>query len=290
MPSRPLTNPSVGESFCACAARSPILPTSPRKIRWFAPPAAGRTLRKFAPALIEALQFRAARAGIPCWPGGPGCSRALTGPASAMCRRRPDAVPQGVAPLVMEEGGPNRRLYETAVLATLRDKLRSGDIWVERSSNYRRFDSYLLPAAAVPPVAAELGLPATADEWLADARARARPAAEIALPHRLQRGELDGVELRDGRLHVTPVKAATPPEARAFADRLDALLPRVRITETAARGQPRRPASRPPSPTCAPASAATNENALLAAILADATNLGLGADGSRPATASPATS
>src|SRR5438270_12825483 len=29
---------------------------------------------------------------------------------------------------------------------------------------------------------------------------------------RLQRDELEGVELRDGRLHVTPVKAATPPE------------------------------------------------------------------------------
>ena len=53
------------------------------------------------------------------------------------------------------------------MLATLRDKLRSGDVWVERSSNYRRFDSYLLPQAAVPAVAAELGLPATADEWLA---------------------------------------------------------------------------------------------------------------------------
>ena len=53
------------------------------------------------------------------------------------------------------------------MLATLRDKLRSGDVWVERSSSYRRFDSYLLPPPAVPAVAAELGLPATADEWLA---------------------------------------------------------------------------------------------------------------------------
>ena len=68
--------------------------------------------------------------------------------------------------LVMDGGTPNRRLYETAVLATLRDKLRSGDIWVERSFNYRRFDSYLLPSTAVPAVVAELGLPATAEEWL----------------------------------------------------------------------------------------------------------------------------
>jgi len=35
------------------------------------------------------------------------------------------------------------------VLATLRNKLRSGDVWVERSSNY---DSYLLPAPAVTPI------------------------------------------------------------------------------------------------------------------------------------------
>ena len=68
--------------------------------------------------------------------------------------------------LVLDGGQPNRRLYETAVLATLRDKLRSGDIWVERSSSYCRFDHYLLPAPAVPVVAAELGLPVTADEWL----------------------------------------------------------------------------------------------------------------------------
>jgi hypothetical protein len=69
--------------------------------------------------------------------------------------------------LISGRDRPNRRLYETAVLAALRDKLRSGDVRVEGSSNYRRFDSYLLPPAAVPAIAAELGLPATADEWLA---------------------------------------------------------------------------------------------------------------------------
>jgi hypothetical protein len=67
----------------------------------------------------------------------------------------------------MEGGTPNRRLYETAVLATLRDKLRSGDIWVECSASYRRFDSNLLPSPAVPAAVAVRGLPAMADEWLA---------------------------------------------------------------------------------------------------------------------------
>jgi hypothetical protein len=92
------------------------------------------------------------------------------------------------------------------VLATLRNKLRSGDVWVERSANYRRFDSYLLPPAAVPKVVADLGLPASADEWLASRRQeldkRLRRFAES-----LRRGTLAGVEMRDGQLHVTPVKA-----------------------------------------------------------------------------------
>ena len=36
---------------------------------------------------------------------------------------------------------------------------------------------------------------------------------------------------RDGRLQVSPVKATITPEARAFADVIEAMMPRVRITE-----------------------------------------------------------
>jgi len=60
--------------------------------------------------------------------------------------------------LCWRRGRPNRRLYEMAVMATLRDKLRSGDVWVESSSNYRRFDSYLLAQAAVADVHGGIGV------------------------------------------------------------------------------------------------------------------------------------
>ncbi len=176
--------------------------------------------------------------------------------------------------LVMEAGQPNRRLYETAVLATLRDKLRSGDVWVERSSNYRRFDSYLLPAAAVSAAVAQLKLPATADEWLAT-KGQELDRRLKRFAKRLQRGDLEGAEFDGERLHVTPVKATSTPEARAFADGIEAMMPRVRITELL----------HEVNRATGFASAFTNlrtgeqsddDNALLAAILADATNLGLG--------------
>ena len=233
-----------------------------------------KTLRKFAPALIEALQFRAARAGDPML----AALELLAGLNRSGKRDVPVDAPMPFRKewrrLVMEENEPDRRLYETAVLATLRDKLRSGDIWVERSANYRRFDSYLLPQDAVPAVIAEMKLPATADEWLAtrsvelDRRLR-------RFSRRLLRGELEGVELRDGRLHITPVKATATPETRAFADGLEAMMPPVRITELL------HEVNRATGFASAFTNLRTGErcddtNALLAAILADATNLGLG--------------
>ena len=233
-----------------------------------------KTLRKFAPALIEALQFRSARVGDPML-------AALTLLASLNESGKREVPPDAPMPfrkewrrLVMEEGGLNRRLYETAVLATLRDKLRSGDVWVERSASYRRFDSYLVPQDAVPVITAGLKLPATADEWLTD-RAGELDRRLKRFSRRLLRGELEGVELRDGCLHLTPVRATATLETRTFADGIEAMMPPVRITELL----------HEVNHVTDFASAFTNlrtgercddVNALLAAILADATNLGLG--------------
>ena len=232
-----------------------------------------RTLRKFAPELLEALEFKAARNHDPTL----SAIKLLQDLNRAGKRDVPADAPMPFRKewkrLVTEEGRPDRRLYETAVFATLRDKLRSGDVWVERSANYRCFDSYLLPPADVPAIAAKLALPATADEWLA------RRGAELdrrlkRFARRLRRGELEGVELRDGRLHVASVKAATPPEAEVLAARIDAMLPHARMTEIM------HEVSRATGFAAAFTNLRTgercdNENALLAAILADATNLGL---------------
>jgi len=232
-----------------------------------------RTLRKFAPELIEALEFKAARSHDPIL----SAIRLVQELNRTGKRDVPADAPMPFRKewkkLVTEEGHLNRRLYETAVFATLRDKLRSGDVWVERSANYRRFDSYLLPPAEVPASASKLALPATADEWLASRGAELdRRLKRFA--RRFRRGELEGVELRDGRLHVAPVKATTPPEADALAARIDAMLPQARITEVM------HEVSRATGLAVVFTNLRTgerceDESALLAAILADATNLGL---------------
>ncbi len=233
-----------------------------------------KTLRKFAPDLIEALEFRAARDRDPVL----AALKLLVDLNRSGKRDVPADAPMPFRKdwrrLLTDGGAPDRRLYETAVLATLRDKLRSGDIWVERSSSYRRFDSYLLPSSAVPAAAAGLGLPATADEWLAT-RAAQLDRRLKRFAGRLRRGELEGVDFLDGRLQISPVKASITPEMRAFADALETIMPRVRLTELL------HEVNRATSFVCAFTNLRTgerceDESALLAAILADTTNLGLG--------------
>lgn len=121
------------------------------------------TLRRFGPAFLEAFRFRAA--------GGRDGALAAVKLVQDLNRSGRRDVPtdaplpfsRGWKALVGEGENIDRRLYETAAFATLRDRLRSGDIWVDGSRSYRRFDAYLMPRAEVPAAAASLGLERMAD-------------------------------------------------------------------------------------------------------------------------------
>jgi len=232
------------------------------------------TLRKFAPALIEALEFKATRASDKTI----AALRMLREVTSSHRRQIPPDAPmpfkkQWRSLVVGADGRIDRRMYETAVFAHLRNKLRSGDVWVERSSAYRRFDSYLLSPTAAAPIIKELGLPETADAWL-ESRGRELDWRLTRFAHRLRQGKLEGVEFRDERLSITPIRATATLEAKVLADRLDALMPRVRITELL-HEVARETGFLSAFTNLRTGEPCPNENALLAAILADATNLGL---------------
>ena len=51
--------------------------------------------------------------------------------------------------LVFTDDGVDRRFYELCTLAELKNALRSGDIWVQGSRQFRDFDEYLLPARRI---------------------------------------------------------------------------------------------------------------------------------------------
>ena len=62
----------------------------------------------------------------------------------------------------------------------------------------------------------------------------ARPACIERLTFvaaRAERGDLDGVEIDDGKLYIARFKPMVPDAALELSDRLSNMLPRVRITE-----------------------------------------------------------
>jgi TnpA family transposase len=252
------------EALAALAVQDPLVSATERY----------GALRRFFPTFLEHVEFRAG-------PGGAPLLKALDllrGVNRSSRRELPDDAPLPFATkqwkaLVKRGGKIDRRLYETAVAATLRDRLRSGDVWVDGSRAYRRFADYLLPQADAAEEAEQLPVEVALGPYLTE-RASLLDQRLATFARRLAKGDLPGVTLNGDRLSVEPVKANTPDEARTLDRAIDALLPRVRITDllreidaltgfTQAFRELRS------------GKVHDNPNCILAAVLADATNLGL---------------
>ena len=151
---------------------------------------------------------------------------------------------------------------------------RGGDVWVEGTSDYSRFDSYLVAKDQALDILTDTALPGDCAHWLKERRRLLDDRLE-RFQTRLRRGELTGVcSMANGRFKITPHDPVTPPKGKMLDRRIDSLMPRVRITELLWDV-----AGKTGFLDCFRdlRSGKTHENpaAILAAILAGATNLGL---------------
>ncbi|MBV1712640.1 MAG: hypothetical protein KUA37_11655 [Desulfomicrobium sp.] len=100
------------------------------------------TVNKYAGAFLQAFTFRSARHHDPLL-----AAIALLKRLHLEKRRSlPERIPiihlsQADRRLILGQQKPDRRLYEIATLAVLRDRLRSADIWVEVSIYTSNWDS-----------------------------------------------------------------------------------------------------------------------------------------------------
>jgi TnpA family transposase len=117
-------------------------------------------LQQFAPAFLEAFEFRSNLRDSPLLAGVE-----LLRELNAEGRRGiPEGAPSGFVPrkwrpyVFAEDGRIDRRYWKLCLLVVLREALRSGDVWVEGSRRYADPQSYLIPEDRWPSFRPELCL------------------------------------------------------------------------------------------------------------------------------------
>jgi TnpA family transposase len=126
----------------------------------------------------------------------------------------------------------DRHYYELCVLTALKDALRSGDIFVQGSRQYRDFEEYLLPASAVPEALKAIPIEKDIEVYLPQRQEQLREALR-RVNRLLEEGKLEGVRLEKGstlrgvkeRIVITPLASNVPPEADDHTERAYVLLP-----------------------------------------------------------------
>ena len=236
------------------------------------------TLRRYAPEFLAVLKLRAA----PAAKGVLDAIEVLRGMHTDNARKVPaDASTGFIKPrwhkLVMTDAGIDRRYYELCALSELKNSLRSGDIWVQGSRQFKDFEDYLVQperfASLKQSSALPLAVATDCDQYLHERltllETQLATVNSMALANTLP----DAIITESG-LKITPLDAAVPDTAQALIDQTAMILPHVKITELLLEvdewtGFTRHFAH------LKSGDLAKDKNLLLTTILADAINLGL---------------
>jgi TnpA family transposase len=193
------------------------------------------TVRRYSPAFLAVLDLHAAPAAADLL-AAVDILRQLN---ATGVRKIPDTAPRSFVrsrwkPLVFTDTGIDRGFYEFCVLTELRNALRSGDLWVRGSRQFRDFDEYLLHPQDYSSLKSAQKLPiVTTDGNPAYLNARLELLTErLAEVERLATdGKLPGVAVTAAGLKITPLETIVPIQAQPLIDAASGMFPRIRITD-----------------------------------------------------------
>jgi hypothetical protein len=136
--------------------------------------------------------------------------------------------------LVFRPEGIDRRYYELCTLSELKNSLRSGDIWVQGSRQFKDFDEYLVPIEkfTIQKRNNELSLPVITDceEYLNQRLSLLEEQLRI-VDRLAAANDLPEASITESGLKITPLDTIVPPTAKALIAEASMLLPRVKITD-----------------------------------------------------------
>lgn len=236
------------------------------------------TLRRYAPAFLDVLKLRAAPAAKDVLDA----IEVLRAMNADNARKVPADAPTGFIKkrwekLVMTDTGIDRRYYELCAMSELKNALRSGDIWVQGSRQFKDFDEYLMPVETFAILQKNEGLPLAVHsdcnhylhERLELLEGKLATVNRMALAN-----DLPDAIITESGLKITPLDAVVPDAAQGLIDQAAILLPHIKITDLLLEVDKWTGFTRHFSHLKNGDSVA-DKNLLLTAILADGINLGL---------------
>ncbi len=236
------------------------------------------TLRRYAPEFLAVLKLRAA----PAAKNVLDAIEVLRGMNTDNARKLPADAPTGfIKPrwqkLVMTDAGIDRRYYELCALSELKNSLRSGDIWVQGSRQFKDFEDYPVPPEKFTSLKQSSELPlavATDCEQYLHERLTLLEAQLATVNRMAAANDLPDAIITESGLKITPLDAAVPDTAQALIDQTAMVLPHVKITELLLEVDEWTGFTRHFTHLKS-GDLAKDKNLLLTTILADAINLGL---------------
>lgn len=193
------------------------------------------TLRRYVPELLDVLKLRAAPAAKDVLDAIDLIRDMNTGNGRKVPPDAPiDFIKKRWKDLILKEDGIDRRYYELCALSELRNALRSGDIWVQGSRQFKDFDEYLLPTEKYAELKSHCSLPLSVttdcDQYLNERREQLE--RQLAIVNRMAAAnDLPDAIITESGLKITPLDALVPDAAQSLIDQTSMMLPRVKITE-----------------------------------------------------------
>jgi Domain of unknown function (DUF4158) len=196
-------------------------------------------LRQFAPTLLDHLPIALEPTGSPALLDALTILRDLntTGRRTLPEELPVACIPKRLRAFVGTNGTRNRRAYECAVLTTLRDEIKRGNVWVPGSRRYGKLDDFFLPEATWiaqrPDFFRKAGLPADPSAVAAFLTTRLNAAYDRFLAT-LPANAYVTVEDKGWHLSTDPAEALSPEDELGVAQLrgwLREKIPTIRLPE-----------------------------------------------------------
>lgn len=133
--------------------------------------------------------------------------------------------------LYEEDGSVNRHYYEIATLTELKNKIRSGDVSVEGSKNFKDFEEYLLPRdewnfakCTGTKLAVNLDVKEYIQERLESLNSRLKWFSQNL-------DKVDGVTIDNCKIHIDRLEKDTPEEAMKLSQKLYKMIPKIKLPD-----------------------------------------------------------